>query len=211
MAFCDDDAWWEPSALAAAVSLLDGEPRLAVITGLVLVGDQARVDDICVEMANTPLGSGNDRSGYPVLGFMAGASVVRRTAMLEVGGFAERFLVGGEEELVALDLAARGWQLRYVPAVVVHHHPSRLRRPAERRRLILRNSLWTALLRYPPGMLGRHARKVVGEARQHRLAWPIAWETLDAAAWLFRGRTRLPMAVVKQIALLRAHQAESKV
>ncbi len=142
---------------------------------------------------------------------MAGASVVRRAAMLEVGGFSERFLVGGEEELVALDLAARGWQLRYVPAVVVHHHPSRIRRPDERRRLILRNSLWTALLRYPPGMLARHARKVVTEARRHRLAWSIALETLGEVAWLLRGRRQLPVAVVKQVALLRADQGKSKV
>jgi hypothetical protein len=75
----------------------------------------------------------------------------------------------------------------------------------------LRNSLWTALLRYPPGMLVRHARKVVAEARRHRLAWPIALETFGELAWLIRGRRRLPVAVVKQVALLRAHQVELEV
>jgi hypothetical protein len=75
----------------------------------------------------------------------------------------------------------------------------------------LRNSLWTALLRYPPGMLARHARKVVAEARRYRLAWPIALETLGEVAWLLRGRRQLPVAVVKQVALLRADQGKSKV
>ena len=59
-----------------------------------------------------------------VLGFLAGASVVRRHAVLDVGGFEPRFFLGGEEQLLAIDLRAAGWCLAYVDDVVVHHHPS---------------------------------------------------------------------------------------
>src|SRR2546423_942387 len=62
--------------------------------------------------------------GRPLLGFFAGASVIRRSAFFEVGGYDERYFIGGEEQLLAWDLAARGYWLCYVPEVVVHHHPS---------------------------------------------------------------------------------------
>ncbi len=56
-------------------------------------------------------------------------------------------LVGGEEELLALDLAAAGWKLVYDPAVVARHHPSPVRDP-RRRRLLARNRALTAWMRY---------------------------------------------------------------
>src|SRR5271165_5075939 len=90
-----------------------------------------------------PLLDEPDLPGYPLLGFLAGASVIRRSAFLEVGGFESRFFIGGEEELLALDLATRGWSLRYVPELVVHHHPSPNRDAASRRWHLLRNALWS--------------------------------------------------------------------
>jgi hypothetical protein len=50
-----------------------------------------------------------DLPGPPVLGFIACGGIVRRAAFLEVGGFNSRLGVGGEEELLAVDLTARGW------------------------------------------------------------------------------------------------------
>jgi hypothetical protein len=57
--------------------------------------------------------------------------------------------VGGEEELLSIDLAARGWGLAYVDEVVAHHHPSPSRDPSGRRRVQVRNALWSAWLRRP--------------------------------------------------------------
>ena len=211
VAFCDDDVWWEPASIRNAIEVLAHEPSVAVIAAHVLVGESDRVDQFCDELARTPLGSRDDTSGYPVLGFMAGASIVRRSALLSVGGFAAQFLVGGEEELAALDLAATGWHIRYVPDVVVHHHPSPVRNPADRRRLILRNALWTALLRYPPRLLLSHGQALMAEARRHRLARRVLVETLRESPWLLSGRRRLPGSVVQQVALLRAASPGVKV
>src|SRR5271165_4571315 len=149
VAFCDDDTWWEPGSLGRAADLFDVHPQVAVMTGRILVGPENREDPICGELEQSPLPDEPDLPGYPLLGFLAGASVIRRSAFLEVGGFESRFFIGGEEELLALDLATRGWSLRYVPVLVVHHHPSPNRDAASRRWHLLRNALWSAWLRRP--------------------------------------------------------------
>lgn len=76
--------------------------------------------------------------------------MVRRSAILEVGGFEKRFFIGGEEELLTLDLLAAGWELCYVDDVVIHQHPSEASRdPSGRQRVTMRNHLWVAWMRYP--------------------------------------------------------------
>jgi GT2 family glycosyltransferase len=147
VAFCDDDTWWRPGSLGRAVELFESHPRLAVITGRILVGPEEREDPICRELAASPLPDEPGLPGSPLLGFMAGASAIRRSAFLEAGGFPRRFFIGGEEELLAVDLATRGWAMRYVPELVVHHHPSARRDVNSRRSYLLRNALWSAWLR----------------------------------------------------------------
>jgi len=158
VAFSDDDSWWAPGALGRAAELLERHPRLAVLAARVLVGPEARLDPVCAEMAHSPLPSAPDLPGPSVLGFIACGAVVRRAAFLEVGGFHARLGVGGEEELLSVDLAAGGWGLAYVEEVVAHHHPSPSRDPSGRRRVQVRNALWSAWLRRP---LGSAARQTV--------------------------------------------------
>jgi GT2 family glycosyltransferase len=210
VAFCDDDTWWAPGSLEAAVGVLDRRPRVALVCARVLVGTEERLDDACAQMAVSPLERvGRDGDGFAVLGFLAGACVVRRAAFTAVRGFDERFFIGGEEELVALDLAARGWQLRYLPAAVVHHHPSASRDSARRRLITLRNQLWVGLLRYPVPLLARHAREVLAEAGRHGLRRRVLADTARVAAGLMRDRSPLPAAVVPQVELLHYHLSDT--
>jgi GT2 family glycosyltransferase len=155
VAFSDDDSWWAPGALGQAADLMDRHPRLAVLAARVLVGPEERLDPVCDEMARSPLPWAPDLPGPSVLGFIACGAVVRRAAFLEVGGFDARLGVGGEEELLAVDLAARGWGLAYTDQVVAHHHPSPSRDPSGRRRVQVRNALWSAWLRRPLGGAAR--------------------------------------------------------
>jgi GT2 family glycosyltransferase len=156
VALCDDDTWWEPGSLRLAADLLDAHPGLAVLTGRVLVGPEEVEDPVCAELAASPLPKAPELPGHALLGFLAGASVVRRDAFLSAGGFNERLLIGGEEEWLATDLAAAGHALCYVPDLVVHHYPSERRDPAARRRHLIRNALWFAWLRRPlPAALRR--------------------------------------------------------
>ena len=150
VAFADDDSWWAPGALDRATALLDAHPRLALVAARVLVGDQERLDPVCAQMARSPLPRPVDLPGPAVLGFVACGAVVRRSAFLDAGGFDPVVRFFGEEERLALDLAAEGWGLAYVDSVVAHHHPSS-NRPAStsRRALGVRNELLTAVMRRP--------------------------------------------------------------
>jgi GT2 family glycosyltransferase len=141
VAFCDDDTWWEPGSLRRAADLFDRCPRLAVANARVLVEPGAIEDPICQELERSPLPREAGMPGPPLLGFLAGSSVVRRSAFLEAGGFEPRLFVGGEEELLAADLAARGWWMCYIPELIVHHQPSQHRDSHSRRWHVIRNAL----------------------------------------------------------------------
>ncbi|MEV5830092.1 glycosyltransferase family 2 protein [Spirillospora sp. NPDC052242] len=158
VAFADDDSWWAPGSLARAVEILDAHPRVALLAARVLVGPEERLEPVSDEMAAAPLGRPDGLPGPAILGFLACSVVVRRDAFLDAGGFSDVLHFAGEEELLALDLAAAGWGLAYVPELVVHHHPSRAGRdPAGRRRREVRNRLLTAWLRRPPRVVARAA------------------------------------------------------
>jgi GT2 family glycosyltransferase len=147
--FCDDDVWWSPGALSQAADLLDAHPRLALINARVIIEPGQRDDPMCQEMQQSPLKPVEGMPGWPILGFMAGASVVRRSAFLAAGGFSTKIGLGGEEEWLAAELATRGWSMSYVPQISVHHQPSSQRDPGGRRFQIVRNALWFAWLRRP--------------------------------------------------------------
>jgi GT2 family glycosyltransferase len=188
VAFSDDDSWWAPGALGRAVELLDRHPRLAVVAARVLVGPDRRLDPVCQEMAHSPLPSAPDLPGPSVLGFIACGAVVRRAAFLEVGGFDVRLGVGGEEELLAVDLAARGWGLAYVEEVVAHHHPSPSRDPSGRRRIQIRNALWSAWLRRPLGGAARQTAHLAALAMHQPGAWSGILLALAGLPWVLRER-----------------------
>jgi N-acetylglucosaminyl-diphospho-decaprenol L-rhamnosyltransferase len=193
VAFSDDDAWWAPGALERAAAVLDAHSRLAVIQAHVLVGADERDDPTCVAMAASPLPAAAGQPGHPILGFVACAAVVRRSAFLEVGGFSERLAVGGEEELLGLDLAAAGWQLSYVPEIVAHHHPPPAAggRP-KRREIMLRNALWTAWLRRPLGAAARASAGAIARAPADRTTLRAIRGALAGAVWVRRERRVSP-------------------
>ncbi len=198
VALCDDDSWWAPGALAHAERLLESHPRLALIAARVLVGPQERLDPTSAEMARSQL----PRDGLPgpaVLGFVACGVVLRRSAFLEVGGFEERFGIGGEEELLALELADAGYQLAYVKDVVAHHHPDTARDPSKRRRIELRNGIWAAWLRRrPASALIRTARLLAPSARDPRAALGVI-DALRGAGWVARNRRPLPVELDRSL------------
>jgi GT2 family glycosyltransferase len=192
VAFSDDDSWWAPGALGQAAELLDRHPRLAVLAARVLVGPDRRRDPVCDEMAHSPLGRAADLPGPSVLGFIACGAVVRRSAFLEVGGFHARLGVGGEEELLAVDLAARGWGLAYVAEVVAYHHPSPSRDPSARRRVQVRNALWSAWLRRPLDGAARRTAQLAALALHQPGASSGLLLAILGLPWVLRERQPVP-------------------
>lgn len=197
VAFADDDSWWSPGALHTCAQVLAEHPRVAGVAVAVRVGPDERADPMNAELARSPLRSPG-LPGPRVLGFVACATMVRRDAFLAVGGFDPLVRFPGEEEPVALRLAARGWSVVYVDDVVVHHHPSPARSsPQERAAAIARSSMTSALLLRPwPDVLRRAGALAVGGRAQRRgLA-----RSLTSAHLALRRRRPVPEAVRKDLA-----------
>jgi GT2 family glycosyltransferase len=202
VAFSDDDSWWARGALSRAVDLFDMHPRLGLLIARILVGSEEREDPICREMAGSPLPPERDLPGPPVLGFLACAAIVRRSAYLEVGGFEPRLLIGGEEELLAADLASAGWGLAYVGEVVAHHHPSTARDARAVRRLGVRNTLWFAWLRRPASTAVHHTLQALGAASRDADARVGLLRALVGVPWVLRRRRVVPPRVESGLRML---------
>jgi GT2 family glycosyltransferase len=96
------------------------------------------------------LGRSPGAPGPDVLSFPAFAAVLRRDAYLAVGGFSPLLFFGGEEHLLALDLAAAGWQLVHADDVLAWHDPAGPDRPSPARwAQQTRNDLLVDWLRRP--------------------------------------------------------------
>jgi GT2 family glycosyltransferase len=205
VAFCDDDTWWEPGAISAAVAILDGHDAVAVVCARVLVGETAREDPASACMAISPLPD-EGLPGRTILGFMAGASVIRVSAFRQCGGYCGRLFLGGEEELMALDLAARGWKMRYCEALTVHHHPSISRNARQRRALLARNALWIAVLRLPWRAV---ARRLLAIRRLRSSRAHVLWQLVHALPWALRERCVIPQQVERMRRCIEMAQSAS--
>lgn len=202
LAFAEDDSWYEPGAVVRAADVLDAHPEIALVQAHVLVGDEQRPDPLHEDMVNTPVRDDHQLPGHPILSFLEGACVVRRSAYIAAGGFDPRLFVGGGEEHLAADLLTDGWRLRYVPEVVAHHRPDHGQPSRSVRRAGLCNTLWFAWGRRPPRAALRWSLHVVWQSGP----------TLDTAAGLalaLRGLPRvlltrrpLPDEVEREMALL---------
>ena len=202
VALCDDDTWWAEGSIERAADALDEHAGLAVVTARVLVGPGQREDPTCAEMARSPLARAADLPGAPVLGFLAGASMVRRRAFLEAGGFEPRFFLGGEERLLAVDLASRGWSMAYVPEAVVHHHPSAARDAGGRRELLARNALWFTWLRRPWRSAVMETARILRRAAGDGAALRGVVRALGGLPWVARRRHVVPVEIEQALQLV---------
>ncbi|TDB84677.1 glycosyltransferase [Actinomadura sp. KC216] len=210
IAFWDDDTWWDPDAPSRAAGLLDAHPRLAAVTGRILVEPGGREDPIVPELRDSPV-PGPPWLPGPALGsFLAGASMLRTEAFREAGGFSPRLWLGGEEELLAADLMTLGWELCYAEDVVVHHEPSRLRDPHLRRRHGIRNTLWFTWLRRPLPTAARRTARLLRTLPRDRVTAGALAAAAAGLTWVPRERRTLPRDVEHRLRTLETSQRESK-
>lgn len=190
VAFCDDDTWWAPGALTRAVAMLDAHPNVPVLSARVLVGEEGREDPTCAAMAASPLPA-DDLPGPALLGFLAGACVMRREAFMQAGGYEPNFFLGGEESLLTLDLVASGWRVVYASQLTVHHHPSAARDAGGRERCLVRNAVWLAWMRLPWRIAIRDTLRVC-RAGKRGAVMPALGDALLGMPWVLRKRRVLP-------------------
>ncbi|MFF9375480.1 glycosyltransferase family 2 protein [Streptomyces griseoluteus] len=207
VAFSDDDSWWEPGALRRAADLLDAHPRLGLVVARTLVGPEGTEDPLNSVLATSPLPPEPDLPGRPVLGFLACACVVRKDAFRAAGGFHPLLFFGGEETLLAYDLAALGWGVVHDPALTARHHPAPAGRRGRNPRL-WRNEVLTLWLRRPLSVaLAASARLAVAAATGRPGAAPALRELLARLPAALARRHRLPPAVERAARLLDTDRA----
>jgi GT2 family glycosyltransferase len=202
IAFCDDDSWWAAGSLERAADILDAHPRVAALCARILLGPQEIEDPVCQVLANSPLPSAG-LPGRALLGFIACATVVRRAAYLQAGGYEQRFFVGGEEELLSIDLVSNGWSVVYVPELTIHHHPSPQRDNPGRQKIVLRNTLWVSWLRLPFASALRQTWTTCRSARDIRTLAAAMLEALRELPWVWRERRVISPRVHQMYRVLR--------
>ncbi|WP_216207394.1 glycosyltransferase family 2 protein [Amycolatopsis aidingensis] len=209
VAFCDDDTTWQPGSLARAADLLDAHPGLGAVTGRCLVEPGLAEDPLTPELRHSPVPRPAWLPGPALLGVLAGLSMFRVTAFRAVGGFSPRLWLGGEEELLSLDLAARGWWMCWAEDVVIHHAPSKQRDSRHRRTLGIRNTLWTLWLRRPLRSAARRTRAVLAGAPADRATCSAVLAALRGLPWVLRERRVVPRRVEEGLVLLEDAQRRS--
>jgi len=199
--FCDDDGWYERDGLDEVCDIFDQHPTLGLVNARILVGEGEELDAISAEMAGSPLVDRDGIPGHVLLGFMAGAVAVRRSAFRQVGGYDPRFFIGGEEETLAYPLAKAGWAMLYRPEVVMHHEPS-LANAGGLRAWGMRNTLVNAWLHRRLGSALRWTAFTVADTPKNRdFARGLAM-TLREVPWIVRERAPMARELDDQLSVL---------
>jgi N-acetylglucosaminyl-diphospho-decaprenol L-rhamnosyltransferase len=206
IAFCDDDSWWEQDALARVNAHFEAYPRVALITGKVLVGPDERLDSVSANQAVSPLPKLVPMPGPAVLGFLACAAIVRTEAFLGVGGYSPLLDVGGEEALLAIDLATAGWGLTFADDVIAHHFPAANRSHCDRQRSETRNAIWVAWMRRPMRSALRVSLREIRRGVKSRCASRGIVDSLSGLPRVVRHRQLVPPEIEAQIRLLESQE-----
>jgi GT2 family glycosyltransferase len=200
VAFSDDDSWWHPGALSRAADLFDLDPGLGLLAARILVGPHRKLDPLSHAMATSPLAEQvPGKFGIPIVGFAACGSLVRRSAFLEAGGFEEKFGVGGDEQVLALDLLRKGWRLAYVDEIVAYHYPSPVRDPAKRKQHEVRNALWSAWLRRPWTSAWTATRQILKSSLADQARWAGVRDAIAGMPWVLSVRNPVSQVIDRQL------------
>ena len=201
IAFADDDSWWKDGALQAAITYFEKYPQLGLIQGKIILHGK-RVEPACQLMDESPLTPPCDFPGKAILGFVACGAMVRKEAFLSAGGFHHHFGVGGEEELLALDMAAEGWLLAYCDDIIAFHNPSPIRNKTRRKQLAVRNHLWSVWLRRPRRSVYSETTPLLQKAITDRNVRKGVLEAFVGLPWIIKERKPLSAELEHEIGKL---------
>ncbi len=198
IAFSDDDTWWLGGSIARGAHVFESHRGIALLNACVTVERNGRIDEACVAMSASA--GVDDLPGYPIVFFMAGASMVRTDVFLQCGGYERRFMIGGEETLLALELHRRGWLVRYLPDMHVRHAACSEERDDERRRqLLIRNRLWVAWMRYRGASAWRATLEAARCARRDGAVRAALLPALAGLPWAMSNRHPIDVSLQRRI------------
>jgi GT2 family glycosyltransferase len=134
---------------------------------------------------------------------MCCASMVRKQAFEAVGGFSDILHFRGEEQLLAMDLAALGWDLCYCRDLVAIHQPSTQRTStAAQAARELRNRVLTTWMRRPMTQCCKATAILVWSALRDREHARGAAQAIARLPDVLNERRLLPISVERALAVL---------
>jgi GT2 family glycosyltransferase len=128
LVFLDDDARLLTPAVDLVKRLFDENSTLA-ITAFRVQRTDGRVESLEYPFRGSVV---RETEMRPCPYFVAAGYACRRSAVQAVGGYDEELFIHGEELELSFNLYRAGWELLYVPGVVVEHDPSARGRHPER-------------------------------------------------------------------------------
>ncbi len=218
VALINTDVVLEADWLARLVAALRSDPQAASVACKMVAlddpgrlydaGDVLRRDGACEQRGRFMADDGRWDEPGEVFGACAGAALYRRSAVLAVGGFDERYFAYLEDVDLALRLRLAGWSCRYEPAIARHAaEGSSDRLPGGHHFLVTRNALllvakffparWLPLVAYRQLGWGWHAwreRRLGAHLRALGAAGPLLPEVLAERRRL-RASARIPIEV----------------
>lgn len=130
VALLNTDVELESDWMARMESALAGDDGLAAVACKMVdlddprliydAGDVLRRDGVCEQRGRFQLDDGRYDETGEVFAACAGAALYRRSAVLSVGGFDERYFSYLEDVDLGLRLRMAGWRCAYQPAVARH-------------------------------------------------------------------------------------------
>jgi hypothetical protein len=203
VALLNTDVVLEPDWLARTVAALHADPGAASVACKMLslsepervydAGDVLRRDGACEQRGRYARDDGRWDAPGEVFGACAGAALYRRRAVLELGGFDERYFAYLEDVDLALRLRLAGWRCRYEPAVALHAgEGSSDQLPGGHHALVTRNTVVLVVKAFPVRWLPMVLYRQLGWAwhawRERRLRAHL--RALLSAAPMLRGAWR---------------------
>lgn len=145
IAFLDDDGLLRsPNILGDAAARFEANSRLGVIALRICTPEGKTMRRHIPRIGS----AGGEESGY-VAAFLGGASIIRKAAFEQAGRYDSRFFYSMEETDLSWRLIDAGWQIEYLPDLVLIHpetEPNRHDRAVER---TMRNRVWAAWKNLP--------------------------------------------------------------
>jgi GT2 family glycosyltransferase len=168
-----------PSAASAACKMLSLGDRRFVYDA----GDVLRRDGACEQRGRFGRDDGRWDEPGEIFGACAGAAIYRREAVLELGGFDERYFAYLEDVDLALRLQLSGWRCRYEPAVALHAgEGSAHQLPGGHLRLVQRNTLFLVAKAFPVRWFPLVAYRQLAWVWHALLERRLGWQLLGVAA-----------------------------
>jgi hypothetical protein len=211
VALLNADLVLEPDWISRMVAAIACDPTVGAVACKMLsledptrvydAGDVLRRDGLCEQRGRFKRDDGRWDVPGEVFGACAGAALYRRSALLELGGFDERYFAYLEDVDLALRLQLAGWRCRYEPAVALHAGESSSHQlPGGARYYVARNTVLLVAKWFPLRWLPYVAYRQLGYAWHALLDRQLRTHVRGLAAAL----TMIPGALRSRRARLRA-------